>query len=63
MTIEEIRKAKQEAEQRIQKELRQLAEKTGMDVAEVNVRFIDITGIGSFQRRAAADVHIDLRVP
>lgn len=62
MTIEEIRKAKQEAEHRIQKELQQLQEKTGMQVADLRVQFLDA---GSFhaERRVVANLTIDLRVP
>jgi hypothetical protein len=63
MTIEEISLAKADAEKRIQHELQQLKERTGMDVAEVSARVIDITGVDSLQRRAVADVSIDLRVP
>ena len=63
MTIEEIRTAKREAEARIQQELQQLQERTGMEVAEVRARFVDFTEVSCFRRRAVADVQIDLRVP
>lgn len=64
MTIDEMMKLRQEAQWRIQAELMQLQEATGMQLADLGVRFIDVAHFGKGLRAPrVVEVRIDLRVP
>lgn len=62
MTIEEIKRAKAEAEARIRSELRQLERATGMRFAAIDVKTA-LPRIGVIEETLVMGVQIDLRVP
>lgn len=64
MTIEEIRQAKRDAEERIRQELKSLMERTGMHAGTVKVEYVDYYQLSpAGRRRSVGEVRIDLRVP
>lgn len=69
MTIDELRKAKREAEALIRAALQaaedcayELAKQPGVEVSPPEVRYVDVTSIGGGRRRVVDSVHIELRV-
>lgn len=62
MTIEEISKAKREAEARIRAALSELMVSTGTHVDSVRIEYVDISRMSGPNDRVVGEVRIDLRV-